>query len=66
MDHEARPAGAPSIARGDWVTRRAKTLSLLTLDTGAWCAGFLIAAWARDELGLTPRQCAAWPVAGCW
>ncbi|WP_329009698.1 polysaccharide biosynthesis protein [Micromonospora rifamycinica] len=48
-----------SIKRRDWVTRRAKTLSLLTLDTASWCAGFLVASWARYEFGITPRQCAA-------
>ncbi|MER6593252.1 polysaccharide biosynthesis protein [Micromonospora purpureochromogenes] len=57
MDDAASPAGT-NIPRRDWVTRRAKTLSLLTLDTGAWCAGFLVAAWARYEFGLTPGQCA--------
>ena len=46
------------IQRRDWVTRRAKALSLLTLDTASWCAGFLIASWARYEFGITPRQCA--------
>jgi FlaA1/EpsC-like NDP-sugar epimerase len=48
-----------STKRRDWVTRRAKTLSLLTLDTASWCAGFLVASWARYEFGITPRQCAA-------
>ncbi|SCF44014.1 NDP-sugar epimerase, includes UDP-GlcNAc-inverting 4,6-dehydratase FlaA1 and capsular polysaccharide biosynthesis protein EpsC [Micromonospora matsumotoense] len=45
------------LQRRDWVTRRAKALSLLTLDTASWCAGFLIASWARYEFGITPRQC---------
>ncbi|WFE65656.1 nucleoside-diphosphate sugar epimerase/dehydratase [Micromonospora sp. WMMD714] len=48
-----------STTRRDWVTRRAKTLSLLTLDTASWCAGFLVASWARYEFGITPRQCAS-------
>ncbi|GHJ53547.1 hypothetical protein Nm8I071_28540 [Nonomuraea sp. TT08I-71] len=31
----------------------AATLSLLTLDTAAWCGGFLGAAWTRYEFALT-------------
>ncbi|MFF5174502.1 polysaccharide biosynthesis protein [Micromonospora sp. NPDC000089] len=57
MDHVGPPTATPGTRR-DWVTRRAKTLSLLTLDVGAWCAGFLVAAWARYEFELTLRQCA--------
>ncbi|KWV31454.1 capsule biosynthesis protein CapD [Micromonospora rifamycinica] len=34
-------------------------MSLLTLDTASWCAGFLVASWARYEFGITPRQCAS-------
>ncbi|MEH0936455.1 nucleoside-diphosphate sugar epimerase/dehydratase [Micromonospora psammae] len=56
---QADPPADPTTPRRDWVTRRAKTLSLLTLDTGAWCAGFLVATWARYEFGLTPTQTAA-------
>ncbi|MGX4654207.1 polysaccharide biosynthesis protein [Micromonospora sp. SCSIO 07396] len=58
MNHvDPRPDDDPS-QRRDWVTRRAKALSLLTLDTASWCAGFLVASWARYEFGITPRQCA--------
>ncbi|WP_433227956.1 polysaccharide biosynthesis protein [Micromonospora sp. CA-248260] len=58
MNHvDPLPDDAP-IQRRDWVTRRAKALSLLTLDTASWCAGFLLASWARYEFGITPRQCA--------
>ncbi|MFE9655047.1 polysaccharide biosynthesis protein [Micromonospora sp. NPDC006431] len=49
MDREATAAARPR----DWVTRRAATLSLLTLDTAAWCGGFLGAAWTRYEFELT-------------
>ncbi|MGC4892616.1 polysaccharide biosynthesis protein [Micromonospora sp. DT31] len=35
------------------ITHRAATLSLLTLDTAAWCGGFLGAAWTRFEFELT-------------
>ncbi|MFU8851209.1 polysaccharide biosynthesis protein [Micromonospora sp. SL1-18] len=56
MDREAT---AESAARPrDWVTRRAATLSLLTLDTAAWCGGFLGAAWTRYEFALTAGDCA--------
>ncbi|SCG44645.1 polysaccharide biosynthesis protein [Micromonospora halophytica] len=55
MDPAASRADSPP--HRDWVTRRTKALSLLTLDTAAWCGGFLVAAWARYEFGLTPRQC---------
>ncbi|MFG1673498.1 polysaccharide biosynthesis protein [Micromonospora sp. NPDC049282] len=38
------------------ITHRAATLSLLTLDTAAWCGGFLSAAWTRYEFELSaPR-----------
>lgn len=40
------------------ITRRATTLSLLTLDTAAWCGGFLGAAWTRYEFDLTAAACA--------
>ncbi|MFI9639715.1 polysaccharide biosynthesis protein [Micromonospora sp. NPDC051925] len=59
MDHSEPLTDTAAVQRRDWVTRRAKTLSLLTLDTASWCAGFLLAAWARYEFGITPRQCAA-------
>ncbi|MBY8874724.1 polysaccharide biosynthesis protein [Micromonospora sp. PLK6-60] len=35
------------------MNRRARALSLLTLDTAAWCAGFLAAAATRYEWDLT-------------
>ncbi|MCI4065903.1 polysaccharide biosynthesis protein [Micromonospora sp. R77] len=35
-----------------WIARRAAVLSLLTLDSAAWCGGFLIAAWTRYEFDL--------------
>ncbi|TDB71431.1 polysaccharide biosynthesis protein [Micromonospora sp. KC723] len=53
----AAPRANAGTPRRDWVTRRAKALSLLTLDTSAWCAGFLVATWARFEFELTPDQC---------
>ncbi|MDZ5442978.1 polysaccharide biosynthesis protein [Micromonospora sp. 4G57] len=55
MDREATAAEAATAPRpGD--THRAATPSLLTLDTVAWCAGFLGAAWTRFEFDLTPAQ----------
>ncbi len=57
MDREATATEDAARPR-DWVTRRAATLSLLTLDTAAWCGGFLGAAWTRYEFELTARDCA--------
>ncbi|WP_089154166.1 nucleoside-diphosphate sugar epimerase/dehydratase [Micromonospora sp. NBS 11-29] len=51
MDREATAADAVR-PRGR-TTHRAATLSLLTLDTAAWCGGFLGAAWTRYEFALT-------------
>ncbi|RQX57818.1 polysaccharide biosynthesis protein, partial [Micromonospora chalcea] len=49
MDREASTAVRPHRR----ITHRAATLSLLTLDTAAWCGGFLGAAWTRYEFDLT-------------
>ncbi|MFC4147601.1 polysaccharide biosynthesis protein [Micromonospora mangrovi] len=40
----------------DRIARRAAVLSLLTLDSAAWCGGFLTAAWTRYEFDLTAAQ----------
>ncbi|MGW4153039.1 polysaccharide biosynthesis protein [Micromonospora chersina] len=52
MDREATAAEDAVRPRGR-VTHRVATLSLLTLDTAAWCGGFLGAAWTRYEFALT-------------
>ncbi|SBT42460.1 nucleoside-diphosphate sugar epimerase/dehydratase [Micromonospora narathiwatensis] len=57
MDREAIAAENAARPRAR-VTRHAATLSLLTLDTAAWCGGFLGAAWTRYEFELTARDCA--------
>ncbi|WP_405089638.1 polysaccharide biosynthesis protein [Micromonospora sp. NBC_01392] len=52
MDREATAADEALRTRSH-TTHRAATLSLLTLDTAAWCGGFLGAAWTRYEFDLT-------------
>ncbi|MET8067770.1 polysaccharide biosynthesis protein, partial [Micromonospora sp. NPDC005313] len=49
MDRDAITPVQPS----GRITHRAATSSLLTLDTAAWCGGFLGAAWTRYEFDLT-------------
>ncbi|WBB80852.1 polysaccharide biosynthesis protein [Micromonospora sp. WMMD882] len=56
MDHASAAEPSRATPHRDWVTRRAATLSLLTVDLLAWCAGFMAAAWTRYEFGLTTRQ----------
>ncbi len=58
MDREPAAAGDAAARPHSRVTRRAATLSLLTLDTAAWCGGFLGAAWTRYEFELTPAASA--------
>ncbi|MDG4800613.1 polysaccharide biosynthesis protein [Micromonospora sp. WMMD980] len=55
MDREA--IAAEDVVRlRSRITHRAATLSLLTLDTAAWCGGFLGAAWTRYEFELTAAR----------
>ncbi|SCF21658.1 NDP-sugar epimerase, includes UDP-GlcNAc-inverting 4,6-dehydratase FlaA1 and capsular polysaccharide biosynthesis protein EpsC [Micromonospora viridifaciens] len=57
MDRRAS-TGEDAARPRDRSSRRAATLSLLTLDTAAWCGGFLGAAWTRYEFELTAGDCA--------
>ncbi|MEU2610006.1 nucleoside-diphosphate sugar epimerase/dehydratase [Micromonospora sp. NPDC007271] len=55
---DRRPSTAEVAARPrDRLTHRTAALSLLTLDTAAWCGGFLAAAWTRYEFQLTADDC---------
>ncbi|MEV0003513.1 nucleoside-diphosphate sugar epimerase/dehydratase [Micromonospora sp. NPDC050980] len=55
MDREAITA-EDAVRSPSRITHRAATVSLLTLDTAAWCAGFLGAAWTRYEFELTAAR----------
>ncbi|WFE40545.1 nucleoside-diphosphate sugar epimerase/dehydratase [Micromonospora sp. WMMD998] len=57
MDREAT-AAEDAVRPHSRTTHRAATLSLLTLDTAAWCGGFLGAAWTRYEFELTGARSA--------